>query len=514
MRKTKKHIFLTLIGALCLVVVGYHLTNHFVHSKLTAFLNNIDKSPIQNFENLKVNIWKGQLQVNNIELKWPHSELNIANRLKSKSIQIQGINFYKVWKDNKVIIDYLEISDSEVHLISQNTSSDASSIKQKKNINLPLLSIDSIVIKNTSLSKYGKDKEVQTKLKLVNFKSNNLKIENWIEPHTWYNSISSYELKLEDVFHKATKWEIVEVEEVLLTDQAYKIENLSFHTELSKEAYNAQLSQERDHYSVKIPEIIASPFEWIKHNERHRFFTDSIVLSTPSLKIYRDKLLPDDTSYKPLFSQLLRDLNFDIQTNQLKINEGNIVYTERVKEENSGGSIFFSHFNSTIKDAGNFKEINAKKELHIEVKTAFMETAKLTANWRFNPQDINDAFHFQARISQLDATQANLFTEPNLFVKMEGRIDELFLNTYGNKKASTTDIAISYHKLKVELLNKKDKGKRRIISAIANIFLKKDSDKNGEMLKEESVEVMRDQTKSIFNFLWQNTLQGLKQATI
>ena len=498
---------------LCLIIAGYHLTNYFAHSKLTEFLNNDGKSLIQNFENLKINIWKGQLQANNIEIKWPYTERN-ANRIKLNSVEIRGINFYKIWKENKIVIDYLEISDSEIHLIPQNNATDTTSIQQKKSNNLPSVSIDRISIVNASLSKYNKNEELQTDLKLVDFKSYNLKLENWLEPYTWFSSLSSYELKLENIYHKATKWEIIEFEEVLLTNEFYQIKNLSFYTELSKEAYNAQLSQERDHYSVIIPEVIASPFEWNKHNDRHRLFTDSIVFSKPTLQIYRDKLLPDDTSYKPLFSQLLRDLNFDIHTNQLKINEGNIVYTERVKEENSGGSVYFSHFNATIKDAGNFKEINAKKELQIEVETAFMETAKLTANWRFNPQDIDDAFHFQAKISQLDATQANLFTEPNLFVKMEGRIDELFLNINGNKKASVSDIAISYHELKIELLNKKDKSKRKIISAIANIFLKKDSDKNGKELKEERFEVTRDQTKSIFNFLWQNTLEGLKQATI
>lgn len=514
MQKNKRYIFLTLIGVLCLVIIGYHLTNYLAHSKLTAFLNDNDKSPIQNFENLKVNIWKGQLQANNIEVKWAHTELGDANRAKSKSIQIQGIKFYKIWKENKVVIGHLEISDSEVHLISQNKQSKETSVSQRETTNLPVVSIDNVSIKNTALSKYDENEDVQTKFKLVDFNVNNLELENWQTPHTWYNSISSYELKLENVFHKATRWENVEVEEILLTDEVYQIKNLSFHTELSKEAYNAQLTQERDHYSVKIPDITVNPFEWNKHNERHRLFTDSIVLTRPSLHIYRDKLLPDDTSYKPLFSQLLRELKFDVHTNQLKINEGEIVYTERVQKENSGGSIYFSNFNSTISNAGNFKEINAKNKLQIEVETTFMETAKLTADWRFDPQEINDAFHFQARISHLDATRANAFTEPNLFVKIEGEIDELYLNIYGNKRTSMTDIAISYHELKVELMNKKGKGKRRIISAIANIFLKKDSERSGKELKEERVEVTRDQTKSIFNFLWQNTLEGIKQTTL
>lgn len=514
MQKRHKYIILILISGLSLGLVIYFLTNHLAHSKLTTFLNDKDTSPIQSYENLKINVWKGQLYASDIKINWPNTKVGNTTTIKTKSIQIKGINFYKIWKNNKVEIDHLEILDSEVHLTTQNNLTKDTSGKTRKATNLPNVSIDNVAIINTVFTKLGESEEIQTKFKLVDFKVSNLKIENWQAPHTWYNSISSYELKFENIFHKATRWENVEVEEILLTDEVYQIKNLSFHTKLSKEAYNAQLTQERDHYSVKIPDITVNPFEWNKHNERHRLFTDSIALTRPSLHIYRDKLLPDDTSYKPLFSQLLRELKFDVHTNQLKISEGEIVYTERVQKENSGGSIYFSNFNSTISNAGNFKEINAKNKLQIEIETTFMETAKLTADWRFDPQEINDAFHFQARISHLDATRANAFTEPNLFVKIEGEIDELYLNIYGNKRTSMTDIAISYHELKVELMNKKGKGKRKIISAIANIFLKKDSERSGKELKEERVEVTRDQTKSIFNFLWQNTLEGIKQTTL
>src|SRR5690625_4824616 len=69
-------------------------------------------------------------------------------------------------------------------------------------------------------------------------------------------------------------------------------------------------------------------------------------------------------------------------------------------------------------------------------------------------------------------------------------------------------------KEKNETKNETVKVMLRIISTNDNIFLKKDSERSGKEHKKKRVEVTRDQTKSIFNFLWQNTLEGIKQTTL
>ena len=63
-------------------------------------------------------------------------------------------------------------------------------------------------------------------------------------------------------------------------------------------------------------------------------------------------------------------------------------------------------------------------------------------------------------------------------------------------------------------INKKGNKKRKIVSAIANIFVKRNSKSGESKVQEAKVEVERDQTKSIFNFLWQNTFESLKETII
>jgi len=415
-------------------------------------------------------------------------------------------------RDLKIEIGRLEVLAPEVQLVFKEKRSENENSNNEKE--LPELSIAEITIKNASYSKHNEKDALQTKFKLVDATLKNLNIENWNAPNTWYSNLDSYTIEIEDLYHNATDWEAFKMDKIELTETAHKTQNFRFYTELNKNEYNERLSHERDHYDVAIPTVETSGFQWDAHQDRQRFFIAKMAFSSPKISIYRDKLLPDDTSIKPLFSQLLRELNFDIQTEQITLSNADITYTERVQEDNSGGSVYFSDFNAVISDAGNFKEINEEKDIRIKVETTFMKTATLTADWRFNPQKTEDSFHFQAKISRLDANRANVFTEPNLFVKMKGRIDLVFLNIHGNRSVSHTDFAISYHDLKVELLNKRGKDKLKVISAIANIFVRKDSESTEGKLQEVKVKVERDQTKSIFNFLWKNTLEGLKKSIV
>lgn len=417
-----------------------------------------------------------------------------------------------ILNDLKIEIGRLEVLGPELHLTykERTTKKDTANAKTE----FPELNISEIAIKNASFSKHNEKDELQTKFKLVDATLKNLNIEGSETPSNWYSNLESYTIEIEDLYHKATDWEAFKMDKIELRETVYKIQDLRFYTELNKKEYHAKLSHERDYYNVEIPTVEISSFQWKTYEERQQFFISKMDFSSPRINIYRDKLLPDDTSIKPLFSQLLRELKFDIQTEQITLSNADIIYTERVQEENNGGSVYFSEFNAVISDAGNFKEINKEKDIKIEVETTFMKTARLTADWCFNPQDAEDSFHFQAKISHLDADRANVFTEPNLFVRMKGNINLVFLNIHGNKSTAYTDFAISYHELKVELINKRKKDKLKVISAIANIFVRRNSDSKESKLKEGKVKVERDQTKSIFNFLWKNTLEGLKKTTV
>ncbi len=69
---------------------------------------------------------------------------------------------------------------------------------------------------------------------------------------------------------------------------------------------------------------------------------------------------------------------------------------------------------------------------------------------------------------------------------------------------------MSFSDFNVEVLSGDGQRKNKVLSVIADIFIKKDSDSSEDDFREISKsEVERDPTKSVFNFLWQNVKAAL-----
>jgi hypothetical protein len=63
--------------------------------------------------------------------------------------------------------------------------------------------------------------------------------------------------------------------------------------------------------------------------------------------IYRNKLPADDLTKKHLYNKLLRDLDFELQVDTLKIKNSLVVYEEEKSFDKGSGKIVFDRFNLT-----------------------------------------------------------------------------------------------------------------------------------------------------------------------
>jgi len=94
----------------------------------------------------------------------------------------------------------------------------------------------------------------------------------------------------------------------------------------------------------------------------------------------------------------------------------------------------------------------------------------------------------------------NSFLRPTLNIVVEGEIESLFFNFQGNKYKASGDMRLKYNNFKVEVLKKDGTGKNKLLSSLANLFVKKEA--NSKKLEKKGVEAVRDRTKSFWNYLW------------
>ena len=140
-----------------------------------------------------------------------------------------------------------------------------------------------------------------------------------------------------------------------------------------------------------------------------------------------------------------------------------------------------------------------------------MNTSNMNVKWSFNVLDKTESFKIQGSILKFPADKLTPFIKPYMNVTAEGMLDKIYFNYSGNDHMAKGDFALAYEDLKVNVLQKDRKKKNKFISAVANIFVKKDTN---ERVKETAVEVERIQEKSFFNLLWRTTADGLKKLLI
>lgn len=88
----------------------------------------------------------------------------------------------------------------------------------------------------------------------------------------------------------------------------------------------------------------------------------------------------------------------------------------------------------------------------------------------------------------------------------------MYFDFHGNDNGSKGNFGLNYDDLKFTIYKKNDrKKKNKFLTAVAGIFVKKDSD---EKIKQTEIEVEREKDKSFYNMFWKSIAEGLKKILI
>ncbi len=227
--------------------------------------------------------------------------------------------------------------------------------------------------------------------------------------------------------------------------------------------------------------------------------------------IFRSKIPKDDLSEKPMYSELLRSIKFAVFVQNLKVQNSLLVYEEDTKKSDGPGKLTFNDFNMTVKNLNSGKMKGKPTVVPISITCKFMNASPMNVKWSFDTAKMNDAFTISGNIADLPASRINPFIEPYLKIQATGLISDLIFNFKGTKQGINGTLKMVHQNLKIAIL-KQTGEKDKILSAIANVFVRTDSGNYPESVVVE--EVARDKTKSFFNLFWKGIEQGLKKTLI
>lgn len=289
-----------------------------------------------------------------------------------------------------------------------------------------------------------------------------------------------------------------------------QVNNFSLKPLVSRAQFIRMIPAEKDLYDLKVNQISAKG-NWDLGWENKYLDASQVTLNGVNANIFRSKIPKDDLTEKPLYSKLLRSIKFPVFVQNLDLRNSLLVYEEDTKKSDGPGKLIFSNFNMNVKNLNSGKSKGKPTLVPITINCRFMDASPMNVKWNFDTAKMDDAFSISGNISSLPASEINPFIEPYLKIRATGNISDLRFEFDGNKSGLDGGLRMKHQKLQVALL-KSTGEKDKILSAVANVFVKSNSGDYPESVSVENVQ--RDPTKSFFNLFWRGIEQGLKKTLI
>lgn len=515
MNKKFKILIYSLLAIGVVLIVATISVNILLKNKLETFIQQrLPENMIRSYDDITVESFGGSLSIINASLIIKNKQDSIEHTfINVEKLSISDISYWRYLFKDEIYIETLTLENPIMAYYKDKVIPNTDTVQKGLfKIYKPIL-VEKLKINNTKFAIYEKDKD-STKLytKGLSVEINGIKVDDKTISRKIPLDYKTYAAKSDTVFIKVGAYENLTVDNFSIKDHQAIFKDIRLKTKYSKRELSKIISKERDHYDLTVKSLSLHDIDFGFKNREFFAKSKEVALDSPSLEIYRDKLVADDFKIKPLYSKMLRELPFELTVDSLKINDGKIKYEERVKAENMGGFIDFKNLDATIANVSNTYKSPDKTTLNITAN--FMDKTPISVDWSFDVQNTNDQFLFKAQVGALDASKLNKLTEPNSRIKLEGNTKKTFFTIDGNNETSKSALKISYSDFKVTVLRKDGEKKNKFLSAVANIFISKDSEEDLENYKEGTGEATRDKTKSIFNFLWISIKTALTNAML
>jgi len=519
MRLSKKIILITLVLLLAVVVLANWGVNVWVNKKVPELLSEKNKTPYYfTYKDLEISIWSGNITATNITVS-PKDAIkdSLKNGIysKIKNIEVKDFSVWGILFDDKIEAESITINTPEIVLYEKDEKVDNSE-KVRSGVVKPfrqIVSVENIFLKNGNV-KILKSKNNKPTLSAanINVSLEGIVVTDAILKRTIPFSFEKYAFSCDSIYYKANPNYHIKAKEIKTENTGLSLKDFAYVPDIGRTAFVKNLAKEKDLYDLKAASVEIKNMDAGYKDEKIFFNAGSIILDKVTADIYRSKMPEDDLTKKPLYNKLLRDMKFPLKLDTLSIRNSLLVYEEEINFEKGPGVITFNKFNLTATNLQSGFGQKKMDDLKIKINCVFMNSSPMKVDWKLNVLDKSDGFNIKGSILKFDTRKLVSFSKPYMNIKQEGMFDEVYFNIVGNDINSKGDFALKYRDLKVSIYKKKDPEKKnKLVSAVANLLVKNDSDGK---TKNTKVEVTRIPEKSFYNFFWLNIMEGLKEILI
>ncbi len=512
MRLLKK-IAMWLLGILLLLVLLNYGVSWWITKNLPSIIHKEKDFPYNvSYKDLDLSIINGSFTMHDVYLAPKDSTLAALKQGafgEIKTINVQHFNLWALLREERIKVKRIVIDSPDIILYEKdkkyNVEDDVS--KPFRNI----VNTGSLEVRNGKFRMFDNKLNPLIKSANINLEINNIKLDSAIVESNIPVRYTDYKFKCDSLFYKIDNVYNIVAQNVHSTESTITVNNLKLIPKYNRAQYTRSLKKEKDLFTVEVKKLNLPKVEWGYYRDTLFVHAPRLELDNLAANIYRNKEVADDPSRKKLYSEALRDLDFDLKIDRLIMRNSYIQYEEQVDFSKPPAIVSFSKFYANITNV--YSAVNKKKipTTVSNVQCLFMNVSPLQVTWTFNVPDASDSFTIKGHLQNLQSRNLNKLSLPLMNIASDSDIKEVKFTINGNNNFATGNFAIDYDNMKVTIYRKDGKKKNKFMTAVGNLLVKNDSN---DKLKQADIQVARLKDKSVFNFLWRCLQEGLKQTLL
>lgn len=496
---------------LILCCLGYFLGTSYLTQKLDELLHNKLPKQIEiSYQDLSLSLINGGLTVEDLNAIVKDSTLqNIKSDFHIEKVTIRGFNYFEFYKEKAIQIDKFVVVNPKGIYQKVQLVSEADTIQNKKPLNINNIEIDHFEIRNAQFTQlHSATDSLNTKVQKASISLHNVALKK--DSLGYQYELGKFEFDMDSLYYRISNYDHLRIGKIKGDQGTTQVADISLYTYPNAKELSHLLSIERDHFQLNIDSVNVYEVSLFDTQSPYDFRSKRIDFKNLEFSVYRDKLIHDDVSIKPMTSEMLRKIPIPFMVDSLSFGHNKILYQERVKPHNQGGILFFDEGHLAISNLSNHPPENTQTILYIDTK--FMGKSPVKATWIFSANDLKDQFRFTGSSTNIQLSDINAFSAPNLNATMNGEIYSLYYDFYGDAYQSEATVKANFNNVEIVVLDKNNRRRNKFYSSLANMIVKNSSKTKKSIYEEAQVTVKRDRTKSQFNYIYLNLKESLMKV--
>ena len=461
------------------------------------------------YDKIEVNLITGSLLMTNVTFDMGNKNIGVEHtEVHMEDISMEGFGYFNYFFGNTIGANKIKLLNPKVLYYKDDSLDSIKSDRPLKVRTDKVFILDHLEIVNGEIVNIQKETNtIKFTVEKFNLSVEDLKTNRSLFKKKIPLTYGKYSMSTGRLFMDIDPFEILTIKGATVEGSELQLSNLNLKTKYDRNELSKRLTKEHDHLDLTVEEVKLSDIDFGFNSERFFLKTGSMKVQQPSLAIYRDKLVADDLVPKKLYSRKLREIPIDLDIAEINIKNGDISYAELVNEGALPGELVFSDLEASLHNISNTNE--KVEETNIEAWAKLMGNAQIQLQWNFDTTKENDAFYVSGVVKDFKSESLNQFLQSNLRAKAEGDINELYFTISGDAISSSGDMKMKYQDFRFMVLKKDRLGVNKFLTFLGNLMTNDGSKTDAKGYRYGEIYAERDVTKSFFNYLWLNVMDGI-----